>query len=247
MEKNGKKNNANIIRKIYVIIFIIFSFFTGLIIGINYKTLNQNYIVETLESNNTIPSLYTKNENEQIYLIGLSNIISNKKDLDENHDGDFVDNLIKKINYIEEYDNYSIYRDLQKISKNGFSILKCKSNNKIYFSKKEYVFDSSLCELDNEKIGETFTRTYRVLNVEDSNDGEYFYVTVRQFQCEGVETVKISKDLCFDIKENNNYEFTFQFTNKMAEDNIQSIFENTTLLKINFTDREGVDQIQDSW
>lgn len=247
MEKNGKKNNANIIRKIYVIIFIIFSFFTGLIIGINYKTLNKKYIVDTLESNNTIPSLYVKNKNEQIYLIGLSNIISNKKDLDENNDGNFVDNLIKKINYIEEYDNYSIYRDLQKISKNGFSILKCKSNNKIYFSKKEYVFDSSLCELDNEKIGETFTRTYRVLNLEDSNDGEYFYITVRQFQCEGVETVKISKDLCFDIKENNNYEFTFQFTNKMAEDNIQSIFENTTLLKINFTDREGVDQIQDSW
>ena len=106
------------------------------------------------------------------------------------------------------------------------------------------MFSNDLCKINNEKNGETFTRTYKVLNVADSNDGKHFYITIRQFQCEEIETVKIKKNL--DIVPNNNYEFTFQFTNEMVEDNIESIFKNAILLKISYTDKQGVDQIQDS-
>lgn len=97
----------------------------------------------------------------------------------------------------------------------------------------------------NEKLGQTFIKTYNVLNVADSNDYKYLYITLRQFQCEEVVTVKIKRELCLDILVGNNYEFTFEFTDSMVEENISSIFSNTILKSINVTDKLGIEQIED--
>lgn len=92
----------------------------------------------------------------------------------------------------------------------------------------------------------TFTKTYNVVNVADSNDENYLYLTIRKFQDEEVKTVKVQRSLANTVKKENNYEFTFQYTNNIAEDNIESIFANTMLIAIKKTDKQGLEQVQDS-
>lgn len=91
----------------------------------------------------------------------------------------------------------------------------------------------------------SFIRTYNVLNVEDSNDIKYIYLTIRQFQEEEVQTVKVEKKLCPKVTEGKNYEFTIK-PNYRLEDNMLSIFNNSTILSIKETKKIGVEQIQDS-
>jgi len=99
-------------------------------------------------------------------------------------------------------------------------------------------------EINNDK--RAFTKTYNVLNVADSNDENYLYITIRQFQAEEVETVKVQKSLANIVERGNSYEFTFQYTNNNVDDNIESIFVNTILVSIQKTDKQGLEQTQDS-
>ena len=92
----------------------------------------------------------------------------------------------------------------------------------------------------------TFTKTYNVVNVADSNDENYLYLTIRKFQDEEVKTVKVQRSLANTVEKENNYEFTFQYTNNIPEDNIESIFANTMLIAIKKTDKQGLEQVQDS-
>lgn len=93
---------------------------------------------------------------------------------------------------------------------------------------------------------DTFTKTYNVLNIADSDDENYLYLTIKQFQNDEVETVKVLKSLANGVEANKNYEFTFQYGNKNIEDNIKSIFENATLVQIKGTDKTGLEQVQDT-
>ena len=99
-------------------------------------------------------------------------------------------------------------------------------------------------EINNDK--RSFTKTYNVLNVADSNDENYLYITIRQFQAEEVETVKVQKSLANIVERGNSYEFTFQYTNNNVDNNIESIFVNTILVSIQKTDKQGLEQTQDS-
>lgn len=47
-----------------------------------------------------------------------------------------------------------------------------------------------------------------------------------------METVKVKTSLANIVKRENNYEFTFQYTDNIVEDNIESIFANTILILI---------------
>lgn len=91
----------------------------------------------------------------------------------------------------------------------------------------------------------TFIKTYNILNVTESNDENYLYLTIKQFQEEEVETVKVEKRLANIVEKGNNYEFTFKYTDKTVKDNIKSIFTNTILISITKTDKQGIEQIQD--
>lgn len=99
--------------------------------------------------------------------------------------------------------------------------------------------------IDGDTEISTFIRTYNILNMADSNDEKYIYLTIKQFQEEEVKTVKIEKSLASNIEIGNDYEFTFKYTNNMVHDNIESIFENTKLISVEKTDKQGIEQIQD--
>ncbi len=101
-------------------------------------------------------------------------------------------------------------------------------------------------DVNNNTENSTFTKTYNVLNVAGSNDENYIYLTIRQFQEEEVKTVKVQKSLVNNIEIRKDYEFTFKYTDKKAQENIESIFANATLISIKKTDKQGLEQIQDS-
>ena len=104
----------------------------------------------------------------------------------------------------------------------------------------ETIFNNTQENKDN------FTKTYNVLNIAESDDENYLYLTIKQFQNDEVETVKVLKSLANGVEANKNYEFTFQYGNKNIEDNIKSIFENATLVQIKGTDKTGLEQVQDT-
>lgn len=99
-------------------------------------------------------------------------------------------------------------------------------------------------ESDTEEV--TFIRTYNILNVANSNDENYIYLTIRQFQSEEVQTIKVEKKLCPQIAEEKNYEFTIVL-NKKTNDDILSIFNNGKIISINETDKIGLEQIQEDF
>ena len=121
---------------------------------------------------------------------------------------------------------------------------------------KETIVDSDLIkfvkserfvnESDNQESEDlkTFIRTYEILNVAESNDTNYMYLTIRQFQGEEVQTVKVEKALCPEIEEGKSYEFTLK-QNRKPEDNILSIFNNSSVVSIKETDKIGLEQIQE--
>lgn len=93
---------------------------------------------------------------------------------------------------------------------------------------------------------ETLVVTYQILNIAESNDEDYLYLTLRKYQAEEVETVKVKKKLAKDIETNKNYEFTFQYKVGTVEEHIKSIFGNAELISIVETDKKGLEQRQDS-
>lgn len=102
-------------------------------------------------------------------------------------------------------------------------------------------------EVDNEENitnAKTFIRTYNILNIAESNEDSYIYLTIRQFQEEEVQTVKVEKRLCPNIEVRKNYEFTIKPKSKI-EDNILSIFNNSEIISIKKTDKIGLEQIQE--
>lgn len=83
------------------------------------------------------------------------------------------------------------------------------------------------------------------MNIAESNDEKYLYLTIRQFQFDEVETVKVLRSLADTVEINKNYEFTFESSNIEIKDNIKSIFNNATLISIKETDKTGLDEIQE--
>ena len=133
------------------IVLIIVSLLCGILIGKNlneesYK--EETYKVEIIEDQTkNDPALYVGTDLESIYLIGLSNIFVDKKELREDYDSNFFSNLTNEMNYVENRQDYTVYRDLQDVSEYGFSLIKCNENNKIYIGPMNMVFSDNLCEI----------------------------------------------------------------------------------------------------
>lgn len=133
------------------IVLIIVSLLCGILIGKNlneesYK--EETYKVEIIEDQTkNDPALYVETDLESIYLIGLSNIFVDKKELREDYDSNFFSNLTNEMNYVENRQDYTVYRDLQDVSEYSFSLIKCNENNKIYIGLMNMVFSDNLCEI----------------------------------------------------------------------------------------------------
>lgn len=97
------------------------------------------------------------------------------------------------------------------------------------------------------KYGCEFTRTYRVYAVYESNDKSYFYVTIRGFQNEDIQTIKVSKNISNELISGKNYEFKFKQNDSIAEDNILNIYNNSDIVSIKETNSEGNKQLNENF
>ncbi|MBO5530722.1 MAG: helix-turn-helix transcriptional regulator [Bacilli bacterium] len=158
-----------------------------------------------------------------------------------------IDEFHSYLNKQVEYDNYksismwdggtTIYK------KSGKEIIFCNTlegNKDIYIGseKMEEELKGNYCghESNQEK---TFIRTYYIISAVDDNEEDYIDVTLRQFQGTP-EIVKIDKSA--NIVVGRNYEFTFR-TYIKYDDTTKNIFENSTILKIEETNKTGLEQI----
>ncbi len=105
----------------------------------------------------------------------------------------------------------------------------------IHISEENYkIIEDNYYKEENEdynNMTETFSRTYNILNITDSNDINYMYLTLREFQDEDVKTVKVPKSISKSISENGLYDFTFEYTN-IFQDNIEYIFKKCKIVNI---------------
>ncbi len=130
----------------------------------------------------------------------------------------------------------------KKIYTNDYRIEKL-----VYLSEANY--DKLMKNLNSERYNEddyhNFTKTYNILDITDSNDYNYTYITIRSFNNEEVETVKIPRSFAGALVKGNNYEFTFEYSGTTPDDDIKSIFNHSKLINVVYTAKTGLDQTQD--
>lgn len=106
-----------------------------------------------------------------------------------------------------------------------------------YISKKNTKTD----EITN-KYECILTKTYNIDNINESNDENYLYVTFKEYQVEGIHTIKLSKTISQNLKIGENYEFTFNTNKNYISETIDIIFENSELINIEHSDKIGIEQ-----
>lgn len=99
-------------------------------------------------------------------------------------------------------------------------------------------------EENNLKEKETCTliRTFYIDDIKNSNDENYLYVTLHEYQVEGVFTIKISKVIGKELEKNNNYEFTFTTPKDYMWETTDKLFNNREIIRIEKTDKVGMEQ-----
>ena len=166
--------------------------------------------------------------------------------LEHYNNGYYLDYTVSNLNWNKEIWNKVIDNlKAKKIYVDNFEIEK-----NVYMSTltKEKL-ESNKSSQNNPSVLYKFTQTYHVANIEESNDYNYLYLTVRQFQFEEIATVKVLRSLASEVKEDENYEFTFQYEYpkvELTEGTIEEIFEKCHLISIEYTDKIGLGQTQES-
>lgn len=236
-----------------IIVLVLLSFICIYIYD-NYKKENITKLVinEKEDCIGNLDLYYTDTEGNNYYLYCLDKIIVDYGDrtLDLNKaldrkqiTMDFVYEEVKKNGKVDSYrDGGSI-----KYNNDSFSLLKCQTlegNNDYYFGPSNMEKREGFCE----EVPYTcsFTRTYLILDTSISNDENYMYLTLKEFQAEEVVTVKVEKSIVPDIIEDTYYEFKFASTGKSDQTDIKTIFESNRLLEINSTEKVGLNQTNEN-
>lgn len=163
------------------------------------------------------------------------------------NNGYYLDYEVTNLKWNRDYLN-KVIENLKdkKIYVNNFEIEK-----NIYISEKnkEILLENKDNHQKEPSIIYEFTRTYNILNVEESTDYDYLYLTIREYQGKDVSTVRVSRTLASNVEENNAYEFTFKYNypeTELIEGTVEEIFEKCKLVSINLTTKTGLEQIQES-
>ena len=186
--------------------------------------------------------IYAKMSNYQIISYCLDNIKitdSNTKDLvdylNNNNIIKVVDSWSKKV---LNNNNGTLYYN------SDYKIVKCNlDNNKNLYVGTNEMAASDLCVKESEKTA--FKRTYQVLNITDSDNEEYWFLTLKEYQVDEVVTFKVKKEINPNLKEKKSYIFEFEFNGTCITDELKWILENTDIVSIKPTDKIGMDSIRD--
>ena len=125
-----------------------------------------------------------------------------------------------------------------------YKIVKCNldNNKNLYVGTDDMTVDD-LCVKNSEKTA--FKRTYQILNITDSDNEEYWFLTLKEYQVDEVVTVKVKKEINPNLKEKKSYIFEFEFNGTCITDELKWILGNTDIVSIKPTDKIGMDATRD--
>ena len=125
-----------------------------------------------------------------------------------------------------------------------YKIIKCNldNNKNLYVGTDDMTVDD-LCVKNSEKTA--FKRTYQILNITDSDNEEYWFLTLKEYQVDEVVTVKVKKEINPNLKEKKSYIFEFEFNGNCITDELKWILGNTYIVSIKPTDKIGMDATRD--
>ena len=86
-------------------------------------------------------------------------------------------------------------------------------------------------------------KTYTVRDIDISNDGESMYITLKEYQTEGTDKLKVSKELGEVMKSGNNYNIYFDIDKRYVKENNSVIFSKGEVTNIVYTDKSGMDSL----
>lgn len=256
------KSNIKISKRLKkILILLIISVIVSFSIILYYKNKYPKidiYNIKTInsEENKLNRNLTINKNNYKIWFYGIDSI-----QLSDNRNNYYDLNLALKYkqvninevkNYLNnQYDNgnmemFILYDGGTKIYKSkNYEVIICNTldNNKdIYFGSLN-LSNNLKGEYCGHKKNDTcyFTRTYHIVSIKEDDDENIVNVTLKNFQGD-IELIKINKS--YNIQAGNNYEFTFS-TYDNFEDSISNIFNNSTLINVKETLKQGLEQIND--
>lgn len=93
----------------------------------------------------------------------------------------------------------------------------------------------------------TVIKTYNIKNIEPSNDGNYLYVTVTEYQVEGVFTIKLPQSISKDLENDSSYIFTFKTSEENLNVTTDVLFNNSEIINIKYNDKLGMNNESKSY
>lgn len=125
-----------------------------------------------------------------------------------------------------------------------YKIIKCNldNNKNLYVGTDDMTVDD-LCVKNSEKTA--FKRTYQILNITDSDNEEYWFLTLKEYQVDEVVTVKVKKEINPNLKEKKSYIFELVFNGTCITDELKWVLGNTDIVSIKPTDKIGMDATRD--
>ncbi len=141
---------------------IAFGMSSTLLLRYNRKEIKKEYSYETVEliDCEKTPILYYREKDRNIYLYCLNSIKvkdgNNSLELKNYYkkNSEVINQMIENLEFIDSLDDggSSLYRDENKVSENGFTIVRCNNllgNRDIYIGPKNMNFEKEFCENKN--------------------------------------------------------------------------------------------------
>lgn len=88
----------------------------------------------------------------------------------------------------------------------------------------------------------TIIRTYYIDSIGKSNDENYLYITIHEFQVEGTYTIKLPKIVSKDLEVGKSYEFTFEANKEYIKIPTDILFKNANIINVINTNKEGLER-----
>lgn len=85
----------------------------------------------------------------------------------------------------------------------------------------------------------TVIRTYYIDNIGKSNDENYLYITIHEYQVEGTYTIKLPKLISGNLEVGNSYEFTFKTNKEYLMTTTDILFNNSEVVNLEYSDKVG--------
>lgn len=226
-------------------IIIVILAFICMYIYDNYKVETKTTIVvrNSATCSNNLKEYYKDSNNNKYYFYCIDDIIIDYTDrtleLKRALEAKQIDMEFVLSNLNKEYSVKD--KKLTYYKNDDFSIIKCKTQSGKYnyiFGTKDMEYKEGVCE-DTPYLCK-FSKTYYVLDVNESKNKDNIYLTIKNDINSEVETIKLDSKYVNDLTENSYYQFDFGSKKEKIDQDIKDIFTNNTLIKVSLVENDSI-------